>query len=420
VSRPLTLADAVAWALENNPELAAIRQQRGIAAAAVVIADTYPFNPILESKIRATTGPAEAGITNPVSNEHKLILEVELRDQGGHRRQAARAALSRAESEIAFQEVALAVRTARAFNAVVHREQKLRVVEETVRLNEEFVSRAGSLFEQGRLRRVDYLAARGELNDSRALLSTGRIALAIASSDLRRALGSVDDVFHLQGTLDRPSPHWDAGDLNRAALERRTDLQARKAALAEAAERLRLEVANRYGNPFVGPDYEIDATRTSNIGVQLVLPLPLFNTRRGEILQRQAELARATSELHQVEVLIRQEVDAALSHLDEALNGVTVYATGALPDARNGLAEVERMFERGDPSVDFLRVVDFRRRLLKARDGYLDALLEVEQARAELAAAVGDLTPVLGDCPPADPPSCPPPPERPPSTCNRP
>src|SRR5262249_23548044 len=91
----LSLAEAVRWALQYNPELTALRQQHGVAAAGVVIARTYPFNPVWEGKVRGTTGPQAAGITNPVSNEHKILLEVEIRGQGRHRRQAALAALSR-------------------------------------------------------------------------------------------------------------------------------------------------------------------------------------------------------------------------------------------------------------------------------------------------------------------------------------
>src|SRR5713101_1891275 len=52
----LSLNAAVRWALQNNPELAALRQQHGIAAAAVVIAETYPFNPIWEAKVGAADG----------------------------------------------------------------------------------------------------------------------------------------------------------------------------------------------------------------------------------------------------------------------------------------------------------------------------------------------------------------------------
>src|SRR5438874_2281885 len=82
-------------ALENNPELMALRQQHGIAAAGVVIARTYPFNPVWEDKTQANNGPLSAGITNRVSTEHLLLLELELRGQGSYRRQGATAALSR-------------------------------------------------------------------------------------------------------------------------------------------------------------------------------------------------------------------------------------------------------------------------------------------------------------------------------------
>ncbi len=52
-----SIGDAVRQALENNPELAAQRQQHGVAAAEIVIARTYPFNPVWEGKIRAADGP---------------------------------------------------------------------------------------------------------------------------------------------------------------------------------------------------------------------------------------------------------------------------------------------------------------------------------------------------------------------------
>jgi cobalt-zinc-cadmium efflux system outer membrane protein len=394
--QPLTLAQAIALALENNPELAALRQQHGIAAAGVVIARTYPFNPIWEGKIRAAEGPASAGITNRVSNEHKLLLEIEVRGQGNHRRQAALAALSRTDWEIAFQETALAVRVARAFNAVLYRQEKLRLLEETIRLNEKAVKQMRALVEQARLRRVDFLTARGELNDTRTQLSTGRAALAAAWSDLRLALGSVNGASELDGTLDVPSSNWEAELLTQTALERRADLRAREAAVAEADARLRLEAANRYGNPIIGPAYEYDPTRVNLIGAQISLPLPVFNTRRGEILQRQAERARAALEFEQAELVVRHDVQRGVTRLEEARAGLEVYRAQVLRDAESGVAEIELLFKNGEPGVDLPKVIEFRRKLLKARDGYLEALLEMRQALADVAAAVGDPALALG------------------------
>src|SRR5262245_1674693 len=68
----LPLGVAVRYALEHNPELAAVRQQHGVAAAGVVIARTYPFNPVLENRVQQASGPFSAGITNQVPIEEIL------------------------------------------------------------------------------------------------------------------------------------------------------------------------------------------------------------------------------------------------------------------------------------------------------------------------------------------------------------
>src|SRR5262249_51221972 len=156
------------------------------------------------------------------------------------------------------------------------------------KLNEQAAEQVRKLVEAGTLRRADFLIARSEVNDNRTQLSTGRAALGAAWSDLHLALGSANGPFELDGSLDTPRPQWDSETFRQTALERRADLHAREAAVGEAAARLRLEVANRYGNPNIGPAYEYDPTRINLIGAQISLPLPAFNTRRGEILQRQA------------------------------------------------------------------------------------------------------------------------------------
>src|SRR5262249_24364825 len=69
----LSLDSAIRWALEHNPELAAIRQRHGVAAAGVVIARTYPYNPFFEGRVQGIGAPESAGVTNRVNNEYKLF-----------------------------------------------------------------------------------------------------------------------------------------------------------------------------------------------------------------------------------------------------------------------------------------------------------------------------------------------------------
>src|SRR5437764_1945154 len=97
----LTLPAAVGWTLQYNPELATLRQEHGIAAAGIVIARTYPYNPVTQSTVLGVTGPPSAGITNRVANHHSITLDVEIRGQRFFRQQAAFAALRRTDWEIA-------------------------------------------------------------------------------------------------------------------------------------------------------------------------------------------------------------------------------------------------------------------------------------------------------------------------------
>jgi cobalt-zinc-cadmium efflux system outer membrane protein len=388
----LTLDEAVQYALENNPEIAAVRQQHGIAEAGVVVSRTYPFNPTWEGKVRAANGPESAGITNRVSNEHKLAIDVELRGQGRYRREQAIAALSRTDWEIAAQETNLAVRVVRAYYAILYRREKLKLVEEAVRLNERASEDVKKLREAGNLTKADPILIETEVADARAQRGPGRAALVAAWHEFRRSLGVTEEIVDVQGKQATPATHAHAAALVAEALQRRPDRQARAAALSEADAKLRLEVANRYGNPNMGPAYEYDPTRINLIGAQVVVPLPLVNTRRGEILQRQAEREKATRELQQSEVQIRQDVYAAIARLENARAAVKTYETNLLPSLRDGLERIEKLLAAGDKDVTLLSVIDVRRKLLKARDGYLDALWELSQAQADLKAALGVVT----------------------------
>ena len=388
----LTLERAVCEAMLNNPVLATLRRQHGIAAAAVVIADTYPFNPVYQMFVMGAGGPSEAGITNRVFNEHVFRLDLEIRGQGQHRRAAAHAAVSRADWDIANQEVLTAIATIRAFNTVLYRADKLKVLDTGIRLNEQAVEQVRRLAGGGgRLRSADVLLARSDVDAARSGSGQGRSALAVARSDLRRLLGSLDEALVVSGSLDLPiATETDPGALTEAALRQRADLQSRRAAVAEADARWRLEKANRFGNPSVGPAMEYNETSVTFVGVWLVTPLPVLNTRRGEIQQRQAEMMRARQELAQFEFQARLDVQAALARLAGARAWADDFRNKVLPNLQRALESLKNLFDRGEPGVDALRILEVRRRYLKAYDGYLDALYEVSQARADLAAAVGD------------------------------
>jgi cobalt-zinc-cadmium efflux system outer membrane protein len=366
------------FALQNNPTLQSTRLQRGIAQGGVVIAKAYPYNPIIETLVLPDFGPAGAGIVNHVNFQSTVRLDLELRGQMRHRRSAADAVVTRTEWEIAAQELQVSIATTRAFNNVLYRNRKLEVIEDSVKLNELVVDMVKKLVDANRLRPPDRIVAQTELDSTHALRGQGKVALAVARGELRLQLGSMDNTFEVKGELDLPLPTTDQETYVKAALDTRPDLRARKVAVEEAQARLRLQVSDRFGNISFGPSYELDNTSVNYIGFALFSPVPVLNTHRGEIMQAQATVARSIADVKQIEIQSGQEVQTALYRLAEARK------------------DMEKLFAQNDPGVDVIKLIDVQRNYLRAFDAYLDALFELSQARADLAAAVGDPSIALG------------------------
>ncbi len=386
----LPLDAAIRLSLEHNPSLAVARQQRGLAAAGVVLARVYPYNPILTASVWGVNGPPSAGVTNHVANAATLQIDVEVRGQKWERRAAADAGVTRTEWEIADQEVATAIAVVRAYNTVVYRQLKLDILDETIRLNEQVVTRGEQLRQADKLRPADLILARTELDTARALRGQGRTAVAVARADLRRQLGTLDDNFAVTGDLDRPLPTAPADAVTHYAVQLRPDVRARGAAIAEAEAKLRLQVKDRFGNPSIGPAYELNETSAVFVGVALAVPIPVFNSKQGEIAQRRVELVRAQVDLQTTELRVAQDVQAALARFAEARKWADQYPAEVLPNLRRAQQDLAQLFAAADQGVDVLRVIGVQRNLLQAADAYLDAKFEVSQASADLAAAVGD------------------------------
>jgi cobalt-zinc-cadmium efflux system outer membrane protein len=401
---------AVHYALQNNPVLQTVRKQRGYGEASVIIAQTYPYNPAFTGYVTSAEGPNNAGITNRVYQEYYITLELELRGQGGHRKAGAAATVSRIEYEICQQELALSIAVIKAYNAVLYRTRKLEFLDELLRINTSGVDQLKTQVDAGKAKATDLTLARIDLDTLRAQRGQARTALAIARSDLRKLLGSSDDGFGVFGDLDVPLPSTEAGALTQMALEQRPDLKARRAAIGEAEAAMRLVVANRYGNLNLGPYYEYDPTRISYLGARIGLPLPVLNTKRGEIYKAETDVAKVRSEVQQLELQASLDVQAALSRLADASTWASAYATEVVPTAARAKQEFEGLYAKQDAAVTFANILTVQRAHLKATETWLDARYEVSLAEADLALAVAEPALALGPHPATEMPELIPPP----------
>jgi outer membrane protein TolC len=153
---------------------------------------------------------------------------------------------------------------------------------------------------------------------------------------------------------------------------------------------LRLQVSTRWGNPSIGPGTEVNETSVTFVGMWLIWSPPVFNTRKGEIKQAEATVARAIQAARSLDVTIKQDVRAALKRLESAAETISAFRNQTFPALQSQREAFDELFFKGEPGVTLARIIASRTRMLQSRNTYLDALLELSQAQADLAAAVGD------------------------------
>jgi outer membrane protein TolC len=304
----------------------------------------------------------------------------------------AEAGLSRTEWEIAGQELNVALRTVRAFNSALYRKAKLNLLDENVRLAEQALQDAKEVWKKKKEKEPagEIILAQFEVQEAKAQRVAGRGPLVAAQQELRQVMGTLRELA-VEGVLEIAYRDLRENDVVAMALLARPELQARQQAVNEAEARVKLERSNRFGNLTVGPNYEINEAKAHFVGASVGMPFPLLNRKKGEILQREAELTRAILDQQQLDSQIRQEVKSALTRLVEVQELVRVYRKDYLPALETRTRELDKLYAQGGEGVDLQQVLELRRRVLKARDNYLDALYDHGQIEVDLAAAVGDV-----------------------------
>src|SRR5207249_7450374 len=102
--------------------------------------------------------------------------------------------------------------------------------------------------------------------------------------------------------------------------------------------------ADRTPSPVIGPVYERDEQGTQFFGFVYVTPIPVLNSGRPLVRQREAEYRRAVVALQQVQQRTVAQVRAAVAKWNGAIElvGETAGLSAALSEGVNSL---ERLFE---------------------------------------------------------------------------
>jgi cobalt-zinc-cadmium efflux system outer membrane protein len=376
----LSLESALALALEHHPQLKASDAQIDAARAGIRTARAVP-NP----EVAVLAGRQTYRVPENVSGLVTSYSFTQPLDIGPYR--PARidyATRARESSEHAKQVTRLSVLSSvrRAFFHALRRANEIKILDENLRLVEDFRKRTQVRVEVGEAGRLEGIRAESELVTARTAVNNARLQYVTALTQLRGAIGMPIDPDSIPaGNLDAAVTLPPLADVRREARDRHPALHLSRSEVRRADSRVALERSQVRPQPSFRA--EIDRppdTPTYRVGI--AIPLPFWNRREGPVAEAVAELrqSQALSDARQLELLAA--VDNAYGRYQLASQSLAAFEQGILQQAEQSVTAAEVAYRLGERGI--LEVLDAQRVLRTVRLDFLNAQYERQFALIDL------------------------------------
>lgn len=382
---PLDLRSALALALRFNPGLSSASREREAGDAAVLQAGAWP-NPVFEAQVedlRRGNRTTTLQLSQPIELGGKRAARVTAAERA--RDQAASALLAR-RSELRASVITL-------FFEVLAAQERLRLAQDSVGLAEAATRAAAKRVAAGKVSPLEESRARVAEAGIRVELLQAEGALRSARQQLAALWGNPNPRFtQADGALDRLPADAAAADvegrLSAAPVLRQARLEVeRRQALSDLEQARRVpDVTVSLGAKRVPADEGMGSSR-NQVVVGLSVPLPIFDTNRGNVAEALSREEKARDELAAAELQLGADAARATERLRSARATALTLQRDALPGAEAAYKAAARGFELG--KFSFLEALDAQRTLFQVRNQHLLAVAEAHRAAAELDRLLG-------------------------------
>lgn len=385
----LTLRQAVALTLLQSPELAAFGWEVRAREARILQAGVLP-NPSVSALVE-NLGTKREEITGGIQTTLQLGQLIEL---GGKR--SARVRVASLERDVAgwdyeLKRIDILSRVSLRFIDVLSAQQRLVLLEETVRLADQSREAVAERVRAGKASPVEETKA--------------GVALSIARIPLERAKRELEALRKaLSATWGNNSPRFKSasGDLETLppipTFERLASLLIKNPELAlwaaeVAMRRAAVELAETKAVPdlTVGAGYRRYSVRGDDVDALLVgvsIPLPVFDRNQGGIREARTHVARSEEERRVAELRLGIALAESYRAMASAHSELTALRETVLPGARSAFETTTEGYRLGKFGI--LDVLDSQRTLSEARAQSLRAATEFHKAVVDVERLIGD------------------------------
>ena len=380
--RSLQLDEALALAEQNSPQLseAEAAVNRAQASTQTARAHTNPSvefmgghqaaRPITTPGVPGSTWRYAASQTVEIPKERATRLTTAQFDLAGNRFRRSGVQLS-VEAEVK-----------RAFFDVIRRKQQLAHARDNLALVEDLRRRVRLEVEVGEKGRLELTRAEAEMARAQAAVRNADVQLSNARALLKVAIGvSSDDTFDAQGLLSSVITLAPLSELRPQVLLNHPALSEAQALISRSTSAVENERARRIPAPTFSGEYERQPDVTYyRFGVNI--PLPLWDKRKGQIAEAQAEVNRSQALARQRQLEVTSALERAYDLYEISNQQVEGLEAGSLREAEAAVEAARNAYKFGERGI--VEVLDAQRVLQGVRSDLLDAMFARQSALIDL------------------------------------
>lgn len=378
-----TLAALTAEAARNNPELHSLEADVAAADGELVTAKTWE-NPQVTVTPGVYREPASGSFGHVGFQLNQTILFPGKRAL--LRAVAEKSVEGRALALVAFR-TQLAIQVRRAFYELLAAREVVALQQQRLTLAQSFTDAAKKKVEGGFAPDFEQTKSEVELAAAQKALREAQAREAVARTTLNSLAGrKPDSPLDLTGALGETVSVPDKAALLSQALEHNPSLKIQQAEVERTGLSLALTKKSRLPDFTVGPTVEYQEPEQV-YGIGISLPLPLWNSKKGEVATATAEQKKALAELEQLQREILRDATTAWQNLAAAKESLAFYTSALRDKLKTSLDAAAQSYSQGQ--MPLLLYLETQRTYFDTQADYFDTLQKIFEARAELESAVG-------------------------------
>jgi cobalt-zinc-cadmium efflux system outer membrane protein len=387
-----TVEQAVAIALQKNPDLMAARQELETARARVVKAHYLnQFNPQVEAGASQAHFQYSPG-GDEIQPAGSVSLELEIAGQRGKRIQEAEQNLAKAKALVADAERLTKARAEYAFYQAVYLRLRLDLMQRIEDLNLRLRDASMVRFHSGESPKLEANLAAVRYDQSRRMTLLARRDYENGLRALQRVLGMQPrGAIELSGSLSDYAPEVDPERALQLATANRPDLEARdyeiKRVAADIALTRRLIIPNPIISGFGDRTADAPGQFVRVLGGSVGFSIPLFDHKQAELTALHGQERRASYEHTATQLTVEEQVRDALAAYDAAREVVQLFESDAVGRIKESFGLIEGSYRSG--KIGLIELIVAENDLVATDSSYLDSLWDYRIARVGVETAVG-------------------------------